>query len=57
MRVEGWNKEMLSVIEQQFMEERPGRKKRDQCPPFLILNISAWIKRLQLELKLAVDAG
>jgi hypothetical protein len=57
MWVEGWNNEMLSVIEQQFMEERPGRKRRDQCPPFLIVNISAWIKRLQLELKRVLDAG
>jgi hypothetical protein len=47
----------LAIIEGQFMSERSGRKRLESPPPFLVMNISAWVTRLRTELNRVIEAG
>jgi hypothetical protein len=56
MRIEGDNRPgVISMIEARFKEERPGRRQLVEPPPFLVVNLSAWTRRLKVELERAID--
>jgi hypothetical protein len=46
---------VISIIEERFTSEHPGRRKLDVPPPFLIVNLSAWARKLKAEIERAID--